>query len=303
MRIVTIGIGAAARTLNTTPRTLRYYEQLGLLNPDRARDAGHRRYSDAELHRARRLLALRDLGLTIADLRTLLDGEDSEPASAILRAQAGRIDDEITRLTALRHRIDTRLADGRETLALLEDIAVNFVLTQIYTRDGDDGTSAVSPDVRIPKTEQRFEVLGDVDELVTAIGMAVAAPGAQDVELLRGLQNDLFDVGADLTMDQAEGWHVDAGYVTRLENACDRAKTRVTPAESFVLPGQSLFTAALHHSRAICRRAERHSWALTDTNPHLHRYLNRLSDLLFLLARAHEPAPEPMWRPQAHEPR
>ncbi len=131
---------------------------------------------------------------------------------------------------------------------------MNFILSRIYTRDGDTGTTELATDVRVAKTEPRLDVMGDVDELVRGLGMAIAAPGAHHLDLLRQLQNDLFDVGADLTAE--EHWRVDATDVTRLEEHCDRLNAQVEPVRSFVLPGASQFTAALHHARAICRRVD-----------------------------------------------
>jgi len=186
---------------------------------------------------------------------------------------------------------------------------MKIVLSRIYTRTGDDGTTALAGGTRVDKTDTQLEVMGDVDELVSAIGVAIAALDARHTNILRSVQNDLFDLGADLAStgkrasgDEAEPL-VGATYITRLEQACDEANAHLDPPASFVLPGTSAGSAALHHARAICRRAERHSWSVPEIVDEGHRYLNRLSDLLSILARSAETDAEPTSTPSAHQPR
>lgn len=322
----TVGIGAAARTLGTTQRTLRYYEQRGLLLPVEVRAGGHRRYDGLALGRARRVLALRALGLSLATIGEVLRGDSQDDITAALTDQARRLDAELGELTSLRSRIAKVLAavpvtdpvtnktvrthTTDEALNLLEELAMRIVLSRIYTRTGDDGTTALAGGIRVDKSDPRLEVLGDVDELVCALGVAIAAPGSggQHDEELRGIQNDLFDLGADLAATASSGTSenatplVGAAYITRLEQACDRANAHLDPPASFVLPGSNAASAALHHARAICRRAERHSWIVPELPEQCHRYLNRLSDLLFILARAAETGAEPTWTPTMHQP-
>jgi cob(I)alamin adenosyltransferase len=178
-------------------------------------------------------------------------------------------------------------------------------LTRIYTKTGDDGTTALGDMSRIAKTDTRVAAYGDVDETNSSIGVAVAVGNlpADVAALLRRVQNDLFDVGADLCTPvepdaqrqrrTARAWEplrVDASYVERLERACDDYNERLTKLDSFVLPGGSPAAALLHVARTVSRRAERSVWALLAsdgerTNPVTATYLNRLSDLLFILAR------------------
>src|SRR4051794_9394867 len=171
-------------------------------------------------------------------------------------------------------------------------------LTRIYTRTGDDGTTGLGDMSRSPKTGRRVAAYGDVDEANSSIGTAIAlgALPSDVTALLTRVQNDMFDVGADLCTPivpdpQWETLRVDDGYVQRLEAACDAHNANLTKLESFVLPGGSAGAALLHVARTTVRRAERSTWALLEsepeaTNPLTATYLNRLSDLLFILARA-----------------
>ncbi len=170
-------------------------------------------------------------------------------------------------------------------------------LTRIYTRTGDDGTTALGDMSRAPKTSARVGAYADVDEANSAIGVAIAL-GALDSRLagvLRWIQNDLFDVGADLctpiTPDPAyPPLRVTEEYVTRLEGWCDEFNAELPKLNSFILPGGTPAAALLHVARTLARRAERSGWVLLEedperTNPVALRYLNRLSDLLFILGR------------------
>lgn len=168
-------------------------------------------------------------------------------------------------------------------------------LTRIYTRQGDGGDTHLGDMRRVPKTDARVEAYGEVDETNSAIGVARAHtldPRADD--WLRVVQNDLFDVGADLSLPTDSPRRPDALRVTqdqvdRLERWCDIANERLNPLKSFVLPGGSPGAAALHAARTVCRRAERRVVALAEQdtiNTLALKYLNRLSDLLFILARA-----------------
>jgi cob(I)alamin adenosyltransferase len=171
-------------------------------------------------------------------------------------------------------------------------------LTRIYTRTGDDGTTALGDMSRTTKTDPRLVAYADVDEANSALGVALALGGlpAEMVTLLTRVQNDLFDVGADLcTPVVAEPAYpplrVQESYVTGLEEACDRYNAELATLRSFVLPGGSAGAALLHVARTVVRRAERSTWAALQVhgetmNPLTARYLNRLSDLLFILARA-----------------
>lgn len=171
-------------------------------------------------------------------------------------------------------------------------------LNRIYTRTGDDGTTGLVDGSRLPKHHARMEAIGAVDEVNSAIGLAaVALSGDPMAETLRRVQNDLFDLGADLATPLGEGeGFAPSEMVLRmvesqtawLESAIDEATGRLEPLTSFILPGGSEAAARLHVARASARRAERSVVAMAaevPVNPAASAYINRLSDLLFVLAR------------------
>ena len=172
-------------------------------------------------------------------------------------------------------------------------------LTRIYTRGGDRGETSLGDGSRVSKLDPRVAAMGDVDELNSLIGwVLVAAPS----ELLRRIQNELFDVGADVSVPFVEGdgrLRVEQELVDRLEADVDAVNAGLEPLKSFVLPGGSEAAARLYAARAVCRRAERSLLAVADLNPLASMYVNRLSDLLFVLARAANGGDEPLWRPGA----
>ena len=186
-------------------------------------------------------------------------------------------------------------------------------LTKIYTKTGDDGTTALGDMSRVRKTDPRLAAFADVDEANSAIGVAIAMGGlADDVRQVLGqVQNDLFDVGADLCTPVVENpqWaplRVTDAYVDRLERACDEFNERLEPLNSFILPGGSPGAGLLHVARTVVRRAERLTWALLEaeparTNPTPATYLNRLSDLLFILGRIanDDGRADVLWQPGA----
>ena len=171
-------------------------------------------------------------------------------------------------------------------------------LTRIYTRTGDDGTTGLSDFSRVPKTDARVVAYADCDEANTVIGAALAL-GGQIPEAIAGVlttvQNDLFDAGADLSTPVVEDpkyppLRIEQSYIDALESWCDAFGADLPALNSFVLPGGTPFAALLHQARAVTRRAERSAWAAVDADPdHTSvlpaRYLNRLSDLLFILSR------------------
>jgi cob(I)alamin adenosyltransferase len=185
-------------------------------------------------------------------------------------------------------------------------------LTRIYTRTGDAGSTHLGDMSRVAKTDPRLVAYADVDEANSVLGVALAvgAPAEDVAGLLRSVQNDLFDVGADLstpvTADPAHPpLRITAAYTERLERACDEHNAALTPLTSFILPGGTPAAALLHQARVVVRRAERSVWALLAedaerTNPETARYLNRLSDLLFILAREANPGGDVLWEPGAH---
>ncbi len=182
-------------------------------------------------------------------------------------------------------------------------------LSRIYTRAGDAGTTRLSNNEKVAKTDPRITAYADVDECNAAIGVALAL-GQLDGELpsvLAAIQNDLFDVGADLSNPvESEPKYpplrVTEEYVTRLEGWCDEYNARLTNLDSFILPGGTPGAALLHVARTVARRAERSAWALVNHEPDRTsilpaKYLNRLSDLLFILSRIANPDGDVLWVP------
>ncbi|HAB13998.1 MAG TPA: cob(I)yrinic acid a,c-diamide adenosyltransferase [Planctomycetaceae bacterium] len=167
-------------------------------------------------------------------------------------------------------------------------------LDRIYTRSGDAGETSLGDGSRVPKTSRRIVAYGAVDELNAMIGAARAATGEEIAANLATIQNDLFDVGADLCVPEADGdgsesLRVTSEQVSWLETTIDTFTDRLEPLTSFVLPGGSPAAAALHQARTVCRRAEIEVLRLTEhetVNNQVVIYLNRLSDLLFVVARS-----------------
>jgi cob(I)alamin adenosyltransferase len=177
-------------------------------------------------------------------------------------------------------------------------------LTRIYTKLGDGGETHLGDMSRVPKTHPRIEAYGDVDELNAQLGLALAAGGLDEPAAgwLRRIQNDLFDVGADLSVPEGgerERLRVVPEQTAWLEARCDEVNATLAPLRSFVLPGGTVAAAHLHVCRTVCRRAERRALLVEGANPEVVRYLNRLSDLLFILSRAANGGEEPLWQPGA----
>ena len=180
-------------------------------------------------------------------------------------------------------------------------------LSRIYTRTGDDGSTGLGDGVRVPKEHLRVEAYGTVDEANSAVGVVLAVPGLPtDVaECLTSVQHDLFELGGELCMPGHRAI-LDAD-VDRLERLLDRFNDDLPPLKEFILPGGGPAAAACHLARTVTRRAERRVWALAraeDVAPEVPRYLNRLSDLLFVVARVlsrHEGGGEVLWRKRARD--
>lgn len=182
-------------------------------------------------------------------------------------------------------------------------------LTRIYTRTGDDGTTGLSDFSRVTKTDPRLVAYADCDETNAALGLVVAlgSPTPEVLDVIRRLQNELFDLGADLATPVVDEpahppLRITDEYILRLEADCDEFNETLEPLHSFVLPGGTTAGALLHHARTVARRAERSAWALmaadrARTNPLAPTYLNRLSDLLFILGRVANPEGDVTWVP------
>ena len=175
-------------------------------------------------------------------------------------------------------------------------------LSRIYTRTGDDGSTGLGDGTRVPKDSLRVEAYGTVDELNSAIGVLLATPELPPgvAACLTEVQHELFDLGGELCIPGHRA--ITAGHVTRLESSLDEFNDSLPPLKEFILPGGGPAAAACHMARAIARRAERRVWTLLrveSVSPEVAKYLNRLSDLLFVMARVlarHERGAEVLWR-------
>jgi cob(I)alamin adenosyltransferase len=183
-------------------------------------------------------------------------------------------------------------------------------LTKIYTRTGDDGTTSLGDMSRTGKNDPRLKAYADVDEANCTIGVVLATCEVREdiAEVLLSIQNDLFDVGADLCTpvkdDESGALRVTPAYIELLEASCDHFNEDLEPLRSFVLPGGTPAAAQMHVARTVSRRAERSTWAALDAyhggmNPLTATYLNRLSDLLFILSRVanHDSVGDVLWKP------
>lgn len=182
-------------------------------------------------------------------------------------------------------------------------------LTKIYTRTGDDGTTGLANFDRVPKSDTRLVAYADTEEANAAIGLALATGGlpAEVVDTLRRIQNELFDAGADLATPEEESpkyppLRVTQDYIDRLEAECDRYNEQLEPLNSFILPGGTPAAAFLHQARVITRRAERAAWLAVEEYPETTsklpaKYLNRLSDLLFIVGRIANAGDDILWVP------
>jgi cob(I)alamin adenosyltransferase len=178
-------------------------------------------------------------------------------------------------------------------------------LTRIYTRGGDRGETSLGDGSRVPKLDCRISAFGTVDELNSLLGLVLAGGVSDELrETLERVQNELFDVGADISVPFGVGdgrLRVSQAQIDRLEADCDRFNADLPELKSFVLPGGTEAAARIHVARAVCRRAERgvlDAAEQVELNPLVAVYLNRLSDLLFILARtANAGGDEPLWKP------
>jgi cob(I)alamin adenosyltransferase len=173
-------------------------------------------------------------------------------------------------------------------------------LTRIYTRTGDAGETSLGDGSRVAKTDPRIAAVGAVEEVNAQLGVVLAGDPPEGLRgPLERIQNELFDLGADLAVPAGDDrLRIVQSQVDGLEELCDRFNGELSPLKSFVLPGGSASAARLHLARTVCRRAELAALHVAPVNPRALAYLNRLSDLLFILARcANTGRPEPLWKP------
>ncbi len=169
---------------------------------------------------------------------------------------------------------------------------MGFKINRVYTRSGDSGETGLVGGRRVSKASSRVEVYGDIDELNSFLGLAkeqLSSKLGEVRQLVEELQQQLFDLGSELATDPADAypemWHVSSAHVERLEKLCDKYSEGLPELESFILPGGSVPAANFHIARTVARRAERNMIRLKDVSPESIQYINRLSDLFFVLAR------------------
>jgi cob(I)alamin adenosyltransferase len=284
-------VGELADAAGVTVRTLHHYEQVGLLEPASRTGAGHRRYLTEQAERLYQITAMRSLGFRLDDIRRALDGED---LPSVVRLHLQQVRDRMRQTSELNRRLERLLSalDSSEhptdEIIQATEATVNVNLTTIYTRGGDTGETSTGGRTRVSKDDPRIEAGGDVDELNAQLGVVLSHLAEEPfARWIAQIQNELFDLGADVSCPtDRETLRIDGGYVDRLERRCDEANAQLSPPESFVLPGGGTAAAELHVARTVCRRAERRAVSVDDLNPDVVRYLNRLSDLLFIVARA-----------------
>jgi cob(I)alamin adenosyltransferase len=305
-------IGELAAKAGVTARALRYYDRLGLLVPAERSGGGHRRYSQADVARLYRIVALRSLDFSLSDIATALEGEP-ESLPSLVRAQLDRVEADLALQSRLSSRLERLLAvlesnDASTPDHLLEalEAMMTIRLDQIYTRRGDSGETDLPDGQRVAKTDPALAV-ADLEEISAYLAGALASGRLEARgEWLRRIQNDLLDLGADIGhpfVEEADSSRrISGDYVRWLEEACDQANAELAPLGSFVIPAGPSPAAELHLARTACRRVERSILELPHINPEVVRYLNRLSDLLFILARTVSKDNELLWRPGAHAP-
>jgi cob(I)alamin adenosyltransferase len=297
-------VGELAAAAGATVRTLHHYDRLGLLAPVERSEAGYRQYDRAGVERLYRILALRGLGFPLAEIDELLDADAGSLREAT-RARLEQTELELARTRDLRERLlgvlDAADPTPTDLIDTMEAMSMNVKLDRIVTRGGDAGETARAGGGRVPKDDPVMEAGGEVDELSAALGLALSMPDVpgEQAEWLRRVQNDLFDLGAELSAPDG-GPALDDSYVTWLEEICERLNAGLEPLDSFLLPGGgSPYAAQLQVCRTVCRRAERRLVTSGEAGRAALAYLNRLSDFLFLMARAGGAGEEALWEPKA----
>ncbi len=289
-------IGELADEAGITVRTLHHYESIGLLRANCRTDAGHRRYSDLDVRRLYEITALRQLGLSLAEIADVVD--DSAALPRTMERQLRRVQEQLVSLTRLREqllRLTQNLAKGRhpdasDLINAMELTTMSFSFDQIVSRTGDDGTTGLADESRVSKSSGIVAAMGDVDELQSNLGVVIDHPESNaDVgETLRHIQNDLTDLGADLAQPATEAvGRLTDSHTDWLEAKISDLAEGLDDVPLPILPTGGALSSHLHVARTVCRRAERSVVAARpEADGTSARYLNRLSDLLFVMARA-----------------
>jgi cob(I)alamin adenosyltransferase len=302
-------IGDIADAAGVTARTVRHYESVGLLGPADRSVGGHRRYTQDDLERLCRVITLRRCGFGLDAIRRLL-ASSQEGALALAKRQLERSEVELEVARRLRSRMSrfVGLLEGTsgesidQLIAEMEEDEMSVSLDSISTRLGDAGETDLADGTRVAKSHALIDAVGVIEELGSHLGLLLAEGDVSDPqrELLQRVANDLFDIGSDLSSPPTDGDgrpRVGAEYVEWLESACGEANAALDPIDSFVVWFEAPGASRLNVCRAICRRAERATFAVEGANPQIGRYLNRLSDLFFVLARASGAGREHLWEP------
>ena len=301
-------IGELAGAAGATVRAIRHYEEIGLLTASERSFGGHRRYRRAEL-RLRRILILRRCGFGLEAIRHLLAAESREEALAMARRQLERADLEleVARRLRLRVRRFTELLAGPgggsidQLIAEIEEEDMTEHLDPITTGLGDSGETDLADGSRVAKTHPLIAAAGEVEALLAEVSRVLAETEPQPTHRawLERIAHELLDLCCDLAAPASseDGPRIDAGYVEWLERASREAGAGLDQLDTFVAIFPTPAAAGLNACRTTCRRAELAVFAVEDANPQIGRYLNRLSDLLFLVARAEAGGGEVRWRP------
>jgi cob(I)alamin adenosyltransferase len=267
------------------------------------------------MRRLYKILSFRSLGFSLTTIAELVDADNGQALVQATQHHLDHVRNQLASYQLLCRRL-TDLLDllgrsqepsDKDLIEVMEVISMTVHLSRIYTKTGDTGETHLGDRTRTSKTDPRIEAYGDVDELSSEIGVAIATDvlSDRDQAWLRRIQNDLYDVGADLAVPSSDAQtksrlRIGAEYVQWLEETCDEANAKLGHLQSFVIPGGSIGAAQLHVCRTVCRRAERHTLRVADANPQVVRYLNRLSDLLFILARSAQGQETYLWDPGQH---
>lgn len=288
-------IGELADEAGITVRTLHHYDSVGLLRASGRTSSGHRRYSDLDVRRLYEITALRQLGLSLAEIADVVDDHAALPRT--MERQLRRVRDQIASLTRLQDqllRLTQSLASGRypdasDLINTTELTTMTFSFDQIVSRTGDDGTTGLADESRVNKDSGLVAAMGDVDELQSNLGVVIDHPesSAEVGETLRHIQNDLFDLGADLAQPTTERMgRLTNSHIDWLEERLRELAERLDDVPLPILPTGGAVSSQLHVARTVCRRAERTVVAArSEAGDISTRYLNRLSDFLFVLAR------------------
>lgn len=306
-------VGELADQAGLTVRALHHYDRIGLLVPAERTPAGHRRYGVEEVDRLYRIVALRDLGLGLDEIALSLDG-DRTTSIEVARRQLAEVTRRIDELERLRARLEGFVGPANSpagisagqvppptsTTTPLEITAMTIRLNRITTRVGDGGTTHLGDGSKVAKIDDRIEAIGTIDELNAFVGVASEVAGISEhvSDLLITVQHQLFDLGADVSVPDLVDEHrrIREDDLVWVEERCEELNADLTPLDSFILPGGGELSAQLHVCRTVCRRAERRVVALAGDTPGVDaKYLNRLSDLFFILGRAVSIGNERRW--------